>query len=95
MIEDCKLKILGRDVWPMGPQSKGLLDVRRYLYSVTDDLRRYLKESQLSLEKEDLEKAKEPLLAMMKERSVTVLSSASALSSSSLDLEIRSLPFAP
>ena len=79
----------------MGPQAKGLLDARRYLYSVTDELRRYLKESQLSLEKEDLEKAKEPLLALMKERSVTVLSSASALSSSSLDLEIRSLPFAP
>ena len=94
-IEDSKLKILGRDVRPMGPQAKGLLDARRYLYSVTDDLRRYLKESQLSLEKEDLEKAKEPLLAMMKERSVTVLSSSSALSSSSLDLEIRSLPFAP
>ena len=48
-----------------------------------------------SLNASILEKAKETLLAMMKERSVTVLSSASALSSSSLDLEIRSLPFAP
>lgn len=93
-LEDAKLKILSRDLRPMGPQSKGILDMRRYLYSVTDEIRRQLKESQLSLTEEDIEKAKAPLLSLIGEGSITVLGGQKMLSESGLPLSVSSLPFA-
>ena len=92
---DSKLKILGRDVRPMGPQSKGLLDMRRYLYGVTDALRAEMKRGQLALETVDVEKVRNDMLSRMKEGYLTVLASASALKQSGLPLTIRPLPFAP
>lgn len=91
---DAKLKILSRDTKPMGPQSKGLLDLRRYIYSISDELRRTLKESQLALTLEDVISVKEEMKKTMEKGFVTVLAGKKALEKSSLELEIKALPFA-
>ena len=93
-LEDAKLKILSRDTRPMGPQSKGLLDLRRYIYNISDELRRTLKESQLVLTKEEVESIKETMLKTMEGGSITVLAGRKALENSGLSLEIKALPFA-
>ena len=93
-LEDAKLKILSRDTRPMGPQSKGILDLRRYIYNISDELRRTLKESQLVLTKEEIESIKEMMERRMKDGFITVIASKKALENSGLDLEIRPLPFA-
>lgn len=93
-LEDAKLKILSRDTRPMGPQSKGLLDLRRYIYNISDELRRTLKESQLVLTKEEVESIKETMLKTIEGGSITVLAGRKALENSGLSLEIKALPFA-
>ena len=93
-LEDAKLKILSRDTRPMGPQSKGLLDLRRYIYNISDELRRTLKESQLVLTKEEVESIKGTMLKAMEGGSITVLAGRKALENSGLSLEIKALPFA-
>ena len=93
-LEDAKLKILARDTRPMGPQSKGLLDLRRYIYNISDELRRTLKESQLVLTKEEVEGIKKTFLETMEEGCITVLAGRKALENSGLSLEIKALPFA-
>ena len=93
-LEDAKLKILARDTKPMGPQSKGLLDLRRYIYNISDELRRTLKESQLVLTKEEIENIKPLMEKSMENGSVTVLAGRKALEDSGMSLEIKALPFA-
>lgn len=93
-LEDAKLKILARDTKPMGPQSKGILDLRRYIYNISDELRKKLKESQLVLTKEEIERIKPMMEKSMEEGSITVLASKKALENSELSLEIKALPFA-
>ena len=93
-LEDAKLKILARDTRPMGPQSKGLLDLRRYIYNISDELRRTLKESQLVLTKDEVEGIKKTFLETMEEGCITVLAGRKALENSGLSLEIKALPFA-
>ena len=78
----------------MGPQSKGLLDLRRYIYNISDELRRTLKESQLVLTKEEVESIKGTMLKAMEGGSITVLAGRKALENSGLSLEIKALPFA-
>ena len=78
----------------MGPQSKGILDLRRYIYNISDELRKKLKESQLVLTKEEIERIKPMMEKSMEEGSITVLASKKALENSELSLEIKALPFA-
>ena len=93
-LEDAKLKALSRDTRPMGPQSKGILDLRRYIYGISDELRQRMKDNQLKMTKEDIIGIKRATEKAMENGCITVLGGKKALESSNLSLEIKALPFA-
>ncbi|MBQ0071193.1 MAG: insulinase family protein [Spirochaetales bacterium] len=93
-LEDSKLKVLSRDVKPVGPQAKGLVDLRRYIYGVTDELRARLKDSQLAVTVEDLERVRKKTAGRLdKENTLAVFADAKALKASKLKLKVKTLPF--
>ena len=93
-LENAKLKVLAKDVRPVGPQSKGIVDLRRYLYEITDNLRRDIKESMLSVSLSDMEKAKSTLIEQLKnDNSITALTSSKMVKKSKNNFEVISLPF--
>ena len=93
-LEDTKLRALSRDVRPTGPQSRGLVDLRRYLYGIPDDLRKRLKDAMLASSLSDLERARVKLLELMEgETAVTVLSSTRNVKKSREKFRIIKLPF--
>ena len=93
-LEDAKLKALSRDTRPMGPQSKGILDLRRYIYGISDELRQRMKDNQLKMTKEDIIGIKRATEKAMENGCITVLGGKKALENSNLSLEIKALPFA-
>lgn len=93
-LENAKLKVLAKDVRPVGPQSKGIVDLRRYLYEITDSLRRDIKESMLSVSLSDMEKAKSTLIEQLKnDNSITALTSSKMVKKSKNNFEVIPLPF--
>ncbi len=93
-LEDTKLRVLSREVKPTGPQSRGLVDLRRYLYSISDDLRWTLRDAMLSVTLPQLEKARAEILSLIEKRSaVSVITSPGSLKKSSLKAEKIKLPF--
>ena len=93
-LEDTKLRALSKDVRPTGPQSRGLVDLRRYLYGIPDDLRKRLKDAMLTSTLSDLEKARELLLSLMEgDTAVTVLSSTRNAKKSREKFRLIKLPF--
>jgi len=81
-------------VRPVGPQSKGIVDLRRYLYEITDNLRRDIKESMLSVSLSDMEKAKSTLIEQLKnDNSITALTSSKMVKKSKNNFEVIPLPF--
>ena len=93
-LEDAKLKALSRDTRPTGPQSKGILDLRRYIYGISDELRQRMKDNQLKMTKEDIIGIKRATEKAMENGCITVLGGKKALENSNLSLEIKALPFA-
>ena len=92
-LEDGKLSILSRDVKPMGPSSRSILDLRRVLYKITDDLRYRQKRAMLELTLEDVEGAREGLLERIcGERSIAVLTDARLAEESAEGFALTSLP---
>lgn len=93
-LEDTMLRVLSKDVRPTGPQSRGLVDLRRYLYEIPDEMRKRLKDAMLSSSLEDLEKAREKLLSLMAgEAALTVLSSTRSAKKSREKFTLIKLPF--
>ncbi len=93
-LEDTKLRALSKDVRPTGPQSRGLVDLRRYLYGIPDDLRKRLKDAMLTSTLSDLERAREKLLSLMEgDTAVTVLSSTRNAKKSREKFRLIKLPF--
>ncbi len=93
-LEDTLLRALSKDLRPTGPQSRGIVDLRRYLYGITDDLRLRLRDAMLSVRTDDLERARGRVLALMDEGSaVTVISSSKSARESSEKFRIIKLPF--
>lgn len=91
---DTILRVLSREVKPVGPQSRGLVDLRRYLYGISDTLRWKLRDDMLSVTIEDLEEARCQILSLIKKRhAVCTVTSGKALKSSSLELTKIKLPF--
>lgn len=92
--EDTLLRALSKDLRPTGPQSRGIVDLRRYLYGITDELRERLRDALLSVSVEELEKARERILSLMDEgAAVTVISSSKSARSSREKFRIIKLPF--
>lgn len=93
MLEDGKLGVLSRDVKPLGPASKAILDFRRYLYKVSDELRKSQKEAMLALSIEDVENARELLVKRINDNpSIFVLTDSKLAEESRYSFEVRSLP---
>ncbi len=93
-LEDGRLAVLSRDVKPSGPGAKAMIDFRRFLYGITDELRHKRKDSMLSLTLEDLEKSRSTLLSRLEgEVSITVLADLKSLDKSTYDFEVNALPF--
>lgn len=93
-LENLKNKVLSRDIRPMGPQSKGILDLRRYLYMITDEERQRIKENLLSVENSDMERVREKLIKRIEDEGyVTTICGRKLVSTSSLDFVLNELPF--
>ncbi len=93
-LEDGKLRVLSKEVRPTGPQSRGITDLRRYLYGITDEIRAALRSALLETTVDDLERARKRCLELMDgESAVSVLSSSGAVKKSRLKFRTRRLPF--
>ena len=93
-LEDGKLRVLSKEVRPTGPQSRGITDLRRYLYGITDEIRASLRTALLETTLDDLERARKRCLELMDGNSaVSVLSSSGAAKKSGLKFRARKLPF--
>ena len=95
MLEDGRVAVLSRDVRPLGPAAKALIDFRRCIYKYTDYIRRKRKELQLDLTLEDLEKYRKELLERMdrEDKAITVFTDQKNLATTKLKFEARILPF--
>ena len=92
-LEDGKLSVLAKDVKPLGPSAKAILDFRRYLYKVSDQLRYDQKSSMLSLKLEDLENARASLLERLKDDvSIVAITDSKLAEESKVDFAASSLP---
>ena len=79
---------------PTGPQSRGITDLRRYLYGITDEIRASLRTALLETTLDDLERARKRCLELMDGKAaVSVLSSSGAAKKSGLKFRTRKLPF--
>lgn len=92
-ISDAKLRLLSREVKPTGPQSRGLTDLRRYLYGITDTMRWGMRDGLLAVTTEDLERVREEAIRLMDGGNLTVISSARTLSDSKRKFRKIKLPF--
>lgn len=93
-LEDTLLRALSKDLRPTGPQSRGIVDLRRYLYGITDDFRLRLRDAMLAVRADDLERARGRILALMdNESAVTVISSSKSARGSREKFRIIKLPF--
>ena len=93
-IEDTILRALSKDIKPSGPQSRGIVDLRRYLYGVTDEMRWKLKDNLLATTVNDAEKARLELLSLMKKNCrIAAVTSIKALKGSGRKWERIKLPF--
>lgn len=93
-LEDGRLAVLSRDVRPVGPSTKALIDFRRYLYRISDEKRHSRKDMLLSLTLSDLEASRKSLVSRIRgDASITVLSDQKSVKTSKFDFDIKSLPF--
>ncbi len=93
-IEDTILRALSKDIKPTGPQSRGIVDLRRYLYGITDEMRWTLKDNLLATTVMDAEKARGELLSLMRKNAkVAAVTSTKALKGSGRKWERIKLPF--
>ncbi len=92
-LSDTKLRVLSREVKPTGPQSKGLTDLRRFLYGITDEMRWEMRDALLKTTIDDLERARKRALSLMENGNVTVLCSAKALGKAGKKFNKIKLPF--
>ncbi len=93
-LEDTLLRALSKDLRPAGPQSRGLVDLRRYLYGVTDEIRWKLRDNLLSVTLSDVEKARGELLSLMKKGGrVAAVASPKVINESGRRWERIKLPF--
>lgn len=91
---DTLLRVLAKDIRPTGPQSRGIVDLRRFLYGISDDLRLRLRDAMLKVGVTDLERARKRILSLMKEdEAVTVITSSRSARESSEKFRIIKLPF--
>ena len=91
-IEDAKLAVLSRDVRPIAPSAKAYIDLRRCLYSISDEERLKTKDMQLSLSKEDIESARGDILLRLKKREIGAIASLSQLETIGAKEKIKKLP---
>ncbi len=93
-VEDAKIAILSRDVKPLGPSSKAMIDFRRYLYGIPDELRHRRKDMMLSVCIDDLIKSKAGLLDKMNRKaSISIIADLPKVEKSKYNFEIENLPF--
>lgn len=92
-LESAFIQYKARDLKPIGPKSMGLIDLRRYIYGITDEKRKALKDAILSVKLEDIEKAKEDLLERMAKSLIVTIADKSLINSSKLEFEKKTLSF--
>ena len=92
-LEDGKLNILSKDVRPIGPSAKALLDLSRYLYKVSDELRHRQKNSMLELTPESLEAVRDSVVKRIEDNpSIVAISELRLIEESGIEFETYSLP---
>ena len=93
-LEDAVIGILARDLRPMSPAVRSLVDIRRMLYRISDSDRERKKNEVLSLTKKDVEKGGEAIAENLRNGAyrIAVIGDRKALESSSLNWEMESLP---
>lgn len=89
-IEDARLSVLSRDVRPLSPSVKALMDFKRYLYKISDDERFKNKTMMLSLSKTEIESARGEILKSMEHGSVAAIAGEAAIKS--LGEKVKKLP---
>ena len=93
-LENALMQIRSQDLKPLCPAQKVLVYLRRRLFGITDEYRKENRKAILSVGLEDLERAREDIIGLFeKTGSVAVMCSKEASSSSSLDFEVKDLPF--
>ena len=92
-LEDARLSVLSRDVRPLSPQSKAMIDFKRYLYKISDEKRLEAKALLLSLSRSDVESVRDEILERISKRaSIGIIASEKAVRDSSIDAECKKLP---
>ncbi len=92
-LEDARLSVLSRDVRPLSPQSKAMIDFKRYLYKISDEQRLNAKSLLLSLSLSDVESARNEIIERLRKGvAIGIIASEKAVRDSSIDAECKKLP---
>lgn len=93
-LEDAVIGVLSRDLKPMSPAVRSLVDIRRMIYRISDGDRQRKQEEVLSLTREDVEAAGKCLASILEKGDfkVAMIGDKKAVENSSLDWNAESLP---
>ncbi len=92
-LEDARLSVLSRDVKPLSPQAKAMIDLRRYLYGISDELRLGAKSMLLSVTLSDLESIRDEIIGRITDNpGIGIIASEKAVAELKINAECRKLP---
>ena len=93
-LEDAVITLLARDLRPVSPAIRSLVDIRRIIYGIKDDDRERKQNEALSLTSEDVITAAKRFKSRLdnREYSIAVIGDRKAVAASGYDFEVRSLP---
>ncbi len=93
-LEDAVIGVLARDLRPLSPAVRSLVDIRRMLYRISDSDRERKKNEVLALTKEDVEKGGDVIRKALSEGSysIAVIGDRKALEASAFEWKAESLP---
>lgn len=92
MLNDAKLRVLSRDIRPNGPMQLALVDLRRMVYSLSDEERMRMKNEMLKVTLNDLESVRGAVLKEAENAVIAVLADERAVSESSIPFKKINLP---
>lgn len=93
-LEDARIAVLSKDVRPVGPAAKAMIDFRRFLYDIPDELRHQRKDMLLSVTLDELEECRHLLLERLEnDVSITAIADIRKINDSKIPFNTKSLPF--
>ena len=93
-LEDAVIGLLSRDLRPVSPAIRSLVDIRRILYGIKDEDRERKQKEALMLTADDIRRAAQAFSERLRRReySIAVIGDRKAVEESSYDFETQSLP---